>query len=395
MLPGNTSSTLVGNFVRAQQGVIDTVRISPDDLRLTVGEKVQAVVTNQLNNGRFAVLVKDQLLDLNLPRNTQPGQEFELTVLSKEPQLTFRLNTAAQSALAGGLPAAQADSDTPVALSKGANMIGELLKQESKSASSSVLQQTQPLFTAKPDTVQLAGQLASRLSASGLFYESHQAEWVNGGRAFQTLLSEPQALFKPEVLPQAADDKTKLQIQPRTNERLEADSQLVESQEKMQGKELEISPRLIPESTNATRAQNPLESSSTPRAQNILADDKALQQMVRQQLDLVENKPLVWQGQAWPGQNLHWELELDNEREAQQADAATSQQWQTRLNLDLPKLGALGVVAQLQQGQFRLRFQATSEATVQTLREQQAELMRRFEAAGLQLVATQVEHDEH
>ncbi|WP_157670906.1 flagellar hook-length control protein FliK [Chitinibacter sp. GC72] len=377
MLPGNTSSTLVGNFIRAQQGVIDTVRISPDDLRLTVGEKVQAVVTNQLNNGRFAVLVKDQLLDLNLPRNTQPGQEFELTVLSKEPQLTFRLNTAAQSALAGGLPAAQADSDTPVALSKGANMIGELLKQESKSASSSVLQQTQPLFTAKPDTVQLAGQLASRLSASGLFYESHQAEWVSGGRAFQTLLSEPQALFKPETMtqPESREKSGQPVVPARVAEQPEGKSQPSEIQDKA--------------------LRSVLDASNTLRTQNTLADDKALQQMVRQQLDLVENKPLVWQGQAWPGQNLHWELELENEREAQQADAATSQQWQTRLNLDLPKLGALGVVAQLQQGQFRLRFQAASETTAQTLREQQAELMRRFEAAGLQLVGTQVEHDEH
>jgi hypothetical protein len=380
MLPGNTSSTLVGNYIRAQQGVIDTVRISADDLRLTVGEKVQALVTNQINNGRFAVLIKDQLLDLNLPRNTQPGEQFELTVLSKEPQLTFRLSLAANQApnLANTTP-----KDANVALSKGAALIGALLTSED-SSDVSALKQSQPLFVGKPDTAQLAGQLAARLIHSGLFYESHQAEWVNGQRPFQSLLAEPQATIGDKVaqmLQQAGQEKPKSDAAL-----LAANSANLQSASESGDARAELAPREA--ITKLAIEANSL-SSSQP------VDESGLKQLVRQQLDLVENKPIVWQGQAWPGQALNWELELENERNPEAEDAPNSQQWQTRLQLDLPKLGALDVVAQLQQGQFKLRFSAANQATLQLLREQQPELMRRFEAAGLQLISSQVtDHDQ-
>lgn len=375
MLPGNTSSTLVGNYIRAQQGVIDTVRISADDLRLTVGEKVQALVTNQINNGRFAVLIKDQLLDLNLPRNTQPGEQFELTVLSKEPQLTFRLNLAANQAtnLPNTVP-----KDANVALSKGAELIGALLTTDG-SSDVTALKQSLPLFTGKPDTAQLAGQLAARLVHSGLFYESHQAEWVNGQRPFQSLLAEPQAAIGDKVAqmlqqagtgkPEATSLANNLSLASNANESEEV--RVLQTQR-------ELSSKLA------------FETSTTQSSTNQPVDEAGLKQIVRQQIDLIENKPIVWQGQAWPGQALNWELELENERNPDAEDAPNSQQWQTRLQLDLPKLGALDVVTQLQQGQFKLRFSAENQATLQLLREQQPELMRRFEAAGLQLISSQV-----
>ncbi|QLG87403.1 flagellar hook-length control protein FliK [Chitinibacter bivalviorum] len=394
MLPGNTSSTLVGNYIRAQQSVIDTVRISPDDLRLTVGEKVQAVVTNQLNNGRFAVLIKDQLLDLNLPRNTQPGDQFELTVLSKEPQLTFRLNpNLSPTNLPQALSTESISKDANVALSKGATLIGELLKQDEKTASASTLQQSQPLFAGKPDPAQLASQLAGRLAQSGLFYESHQAEWATGQRTLQTLLSEPQALIhgnKASSLPAGTasmtSSKTELAATPMPQMRNYDVS--------------DTNTNSVISNTNANQmAQNAAKLAVDSQLQNAstsqILDEQGLHQIVRQQIDLLENKPLIWQGQAWPGQALRWELETDVDRDANAENEHVQQQWQTRLNLDLPKLGSIGVLAQLQDGQFKLRFQAGSEATLQLLREQQPELMRRFDAAGLKLVASRVESDEH
>jgi hypothetical protein len=373
-IPGSTAPSSISHLVQDQQGLLDAIRLTPDDIRLTVGEKVQATVTGQLPNGRFTVLVKDQLLDLNLPRNTQPGEQLELSVLSKDPQLTFRLN------LSPNLPTALPPNEPNVALSKGATLIGEVLRQADGTPSKGV-EQNQPLFSGKPDTAQLAGQLAGRLTESGVFYEAHQAEWVTGQRPLQALLQEPQANFQAN-LANAKDGTRNLADKAATNAAAANDSSPTNIGDKNSIAEKSIQ-----------RFGNELTLNSA-QLKEAVVDEKGLQQVVRQQLDLLENKPLVWQGPAWPGQPLRWELALENEGQHQASDEQEQQQWQTRLALDLPNLGALGVVAQLQQGQFRLRFQASSEATLQLLRDQQPELMRRFEAAGLTLVATQVDRDE-
>lgn len=354
MLAGNMSATLLSQYLRGQQGVLETVKLSPDDLRLTVGEKVQATVTNQLPNGRFAVLIKDQLLDLNLPRNTQPGEKLDLTVVAKSPTLTFSL--AAQSA---ALPQAP-----NVALSKGAALLNELLAKPTE-GKAAVLQQAVPLFAAKPDTAQLAGQLAGRLAESGLFYESHQAEWVTGQRPLQTLLREPQASLNL----------------PRTS---------------LEGKTPAEMAAKDPKDTVANTASKTqdLALQTALKKPEDLPPEQAMRQLVRQQVDLLEQRPLVWQGQAWPGQPLKWELELHNEAEQQADLAAEQRQWQTKLDLNLPKLGELGVVATLVQGQFSLRFHAVDEKTAALIKTHQADLMQRFAAAGLSLVKSQVEFDD-
>ena len=358
MLPGNTASTLLSQYLRGQQGVLEAVKLAPDDIRLTVGEKVQATVTNQLPNGRFAVLVKDQLLDLNLPRNTQPGEKLDLTVVSKSPTLTFSLALQdAKPTLAQG---------PNVALSKGAMLLSEVLSKPSD-GKAAVLQQAQPLFSGKPDTGQLAGQLAGRLTESGLFYESHQAEWVSGQRPLQSLLREPQANFS---------SSSPAQFNEANSLAMSGDSQ---------------------ESSDvAANLANKIQDLSLQTALKKLDDippEQAMRQLVRQQVDLLEQRPLIWQGNAWPGQPLQWQLELQNEQE-QQAELPTEQrQWQTKLELTLPKLGALGVVATMVQGQFSLRFNAVDEKTVSLIQTHRVDLMQRFEAAGLTLVKSQVDHE--
>lgn len=380
MLPSNASTTLVGNFIRAQQGLIDSVRVSPDDVRLTVGEKVQAVVTNQLNNGRFLVLIKDQLLDLNLPRNTQPGQQFDLTVLSKNPQLTFQLNATPNLPA----PSPTLTQDARVGLSKGAVMIGELLKN-SDPAQVESLKQTQPLFTAKPETVQLALQLATRLGQSGLFYESHQAQWVAGERTLPALQIEPKAFVRPEnssaIIPSTQNQQSE-QHDSNSVGRLLANSSLANQDQ--------ATPVHKTESTETRFNLN-----NPTAAKTLTIDDTQLQQIVRQQLDLIENKPLVWQGQAWPNQDLLWQIQRNDEQSRSGAEQEVLPEWQTSLQVSLPRLGELGVVAQLKQDGFHLRFQSPNDETIQLLKSQQAALLARFESAGLKLSSTSVHQVEN
>ncbi|WP_288842447.1 flagellar hook-length control protein FliK [uncultured Deefgea sp.] len=345
MLPGNMASTLLTQYLRGQQGVLEAVKLSPDDIRLTVGEKVQATVTNLLPNGRFAVLIKDQLLDLNLPRNTQPGEKLDLTVLAKTPTLTFSLAQAEAKPTIAPAP--------NVALSQGAAMLSAVLNAPTD-GKTAVLQQAQPLFMTSPNSAQLAGQLAGRLAESGLFYESHQAEWVSGQRPLQTLLKEPQAQFN---LPATFTDEPTRDAPVSSKAAMPADAVLM----------------------NKSIADLPPE--------------QAMRQLVRQQVDLLEQRPLIWQGVAWPDQSLRWELELKNEGEAHSELNPAQQQWQTKLDLTLPKLGELGVVASLQHGQFHLRFNALNADTADLLKQQQASLLERFAAAGLNVVQYQVSNE--
>jgi hypothetical protein len=345
MIPGSPTVSQLQNFLRAQQGVVEAVRTSSDQVLLTVGERVQATVTSQLPNGRFSVLVKDQLLDMNLPRNTQPGEQLELTVASKDPRLTFILSpqTAAR-------PAEQ----QAVALSQAGQKLADLL--QGKSLPNATVQQSAPLFEGDPQPAQLASQLANRLSESGLFYESHQAQWVQGQRSLHVLMREPQA--QQPVQPQTANVAEDV-----------AQSSAKTSLANLAGSE----------------------KSSLPQAEVAGVTSR----LVQQQLAVLEDKPIIWLGQAWPGQPLRWETELENERDPSSPQIEQAQVWQTRLDLDLPRLGELGVNATLRQGQFQLRFEAIKPETRALLQQNLALLSSHFSAAGLNLASAQIDEGGH
>lgn len=378
MLPSNPAVSLVQNYLRSQQGVIEVAKPTPDQLALTVGERVQATVTGQLPNGRFAVLIKDQLLDLNLPRNTQPGELLELVVAAKEPRLAFLLSQSQN-------PRPEQQQATGVALSQVGKQLGEMLNGAGSKVAT--LQQQAPLFEEMPEPAQLAQQLATRLTESGLFYESHQAEWVSGDRTLQSLLREPQARLPAEA------NRSEAQNVPR--QPLPDQARTVS-----QGSARTISPELARANSETQQvsvradADQPraLAEASAQQAKGVAPPEQAVRHLVQQQVQLLENHPLVWQGQAWPGQPLQWQLQLENEKEAARPELDAQQVWQTRLDLDLPRLGSIGVSATLRAGQFSLRFEAGSTETVALLRSSLSQLADRFELAGLHLATTQVHH---
>ncbi|HSC79199.1 MAG TPA: flagellar hook-length control protein FliK, partial [Chitinolyticbacter sp.] len=339
-------TSLLQLYVKTQQGLIEVLKTSPDETaRFTVGERVNATVTQQLPNGRFAVLVKDQLLDLNLPRNTQAGEELDLTVVARDPKLTFALSQQ------------QAPPQSrEAALSQAARYLTSLLTtgRGGETKVPVTLQGQTPLMPeGKPDPATLATRLAGVLSESGLFYESHQAEWVNGQRSLQALLREPQAQMRSSLPlhPQEAEGTRESGARSGAGNVIE---QLLRGEQK-----------------------------ASPEAEAMLKG------LVRQQLDTIEQRPVVWQGQAWEGQPLKWQLQLENERDADGQVDTEAQRWQTWLNLDLPNLGPISISATLYQGQFNLQFAAENPETLALLRDGQGLLARQFDAAGLALAGTQ------
>ncbi|XZG69396.1 flagellar hook-length control protein FliK [Chitinibacteraceae bacterium HSL-7] len=352
MLPGEAPASLLQLYVKAQQGLVQVMRPTPDEaLRFTAGERVQAFVSEQLPTGRFAVLVKDQLLDLNLPRNTQAGDQLELMVVARQPKLTFSI-----------VPPSAQQTAPGAELSPAARMLASLLTGKSASVPTSLA----PLIPespdeaatqgsqqaagaagvartlAPPDTSALAAKLATALSESGLFYESHQAKWVSGERTLVSLLREPQANLHQTAKPSEAETRTGLGV-------------------------------------ISTRSSDAL----APEAH------AQLRGLVERQLDTLESRPMVWQGLAWPGQPLRWEVEPEYDAERNEHDADAIARWATELKLDLPRLGAIRIRASLSDQYFSLRFDAERGDTLAELQHARSQLAGQFDAAGLQLASTE------
>ena len=103
---------------------------------------------------------------------------------------------------------------------------------------------------------------------------------------------------------------------------------------------------------------------------------------IRSQLDVIEQRQVLWHGQAWPGQPLEWRIEEPPERGAS-PDEPTP--WTTHLRLTLPQLGEVKAELSLSSGHVRVRLAAQTGATAGTLRDAQGTLTEALSHAGLVL----------
>ena len=215
------------------------------------GKSLLAQVLARMGDGSFLVKVEGTPVRMMLPPGAQVGSEVPLTLISATPRPIFQLSNGdgralpatlyvpgsplaaltdpaiaydakagaatpvqagalgqagaltAAAALADGAAAAGPNAPPPPVLSDAARLISSVLNAASRApGNAAALQGTEPLMaTARPDPGQLAGKLAQTVSQSGLFYESHLAEWANGTRALSTLMVEPQAAKAPGMAP--------------------------------------------------------------------------------------------------------------------------------------------------------------------------------------------------
>lgn len=348
----------------------------------TPGQQLPAHVIASLPNGRFQVMVEDQMLDLNLPRNTQPGEQLQLTYISNSPRLTF--------ALLRDLPQMPANpTGVPVNLSEAGKLLGNLLQQANGASQTPLApaQQTMqspispsaarltamgtgddlpsqlargnaaqissatPLLqTAPTDVLQLARGLRTALSQSGLFYEAHQVQWLNGERTLQALRQEPQGQLTPMPPPVRA---------------------------------------------NELSAQPNLAHSATMKLDVGAAGDAAVHPqsvpLIQQQLHALDTRQVIWQGEVWPGQTMQWEIEEDARRSGNGAEGE-SPTWHTQLYLELPTLGGVNAKLAFVDGRIQLDIASDAPQTVELMRQQQRALADRFQTSGLALSGVTIQH---
>lgn len=277
------------------------------------GQKFQAIVQAQLAPGIFKVQVANQLLQLQLPSTIRSGDTITLQVVSLLPRLTFNMAATAN-------PLSTSDQ-----LSATAHLLSSLTQQPLEKSFVRPIHSA-PLWTGEtqfPDTAELAGKLHTTLSQSGLFYESHQAQWLAGARNTAQLLQETQNLPAEQV--KAAfglDDKA---VQGNTTVTL-----------------------------NSTTVNTGQERISIPGIPD------HLQPLIQQQLNALETRQVQWQGQVWPNQEMNWKI---HEETSHTPSGEEGRQWSTQIHLDLPNLGEVTATLRFGGNGLSVTLDADSSAT--------------------------------
>ncbi|WP_442035103.1 flagellar hook-length control protein FliK [Pseudoduganella sp. RAF19] len=185
-----------------------------------------------------------------------------------------------------------------------------------------------------PDTAKLDQNLKQALGDSGLFYESHVAEWAEGKRPLQDLQREPQM----QRMAQAA-------------------------------------------------AQTPAEAAN----KLLNGPDLSAAQMINQQLHTQEQGKVIWQGQAWPGQPMQWEIERDRRDGGKQQERGGEREsepvWRSGVRFRFPMLGKVGAKVTMVGEQVHIQVESGSEDTAATLRAWASMLQGAMDAAGAPLAS--------
>lgn len=291
-----------------QDGV---ARLEQVEIGRTLQGKVQAALGDGSALVRFgneSPTARPLELRLQLPAGIAVGDSLALTLLAREPRLTFGLQTHSGS--------------VQTHFSAAGELIGRLLQQTDPSQPARPLQGSVPLLAtpgADPaQTQQLAQNLQQSLEGSGLFYESHLEQWSRGERTLEQIRQEPQNRTGGEAL---------------------------------------------------------------------------TTQLLPQQLDTLEQRRLVWQGELWPGQPMQWELVQDKAPERQSRELGQPAAWETVLKLELPQLGQVNATIRLQGEQAQVRLRVLDEVAAAALQADQTGLDDALAAAGTVLGGFLVQRD--
>ena len=217
-----------------------------------LGKALHGEVLAKLTDGSFVVKVANIPARMQLPAGAQVGADVPLTLVSVHPRPTFQVGVqgAAVFSEAGPpLPQGADPSRAPLAMREGAVGVGRaaaLLQATAAGAGAllggaeantttlspagktigGVLAAAQNAGTpltaalgrapvvagAGADAASIAAGLQQAVGKSGLFYESHVAEWAQGARQLAELNAEPQQQAAREGLRQLPTDPATAQF---------------------------------------------------------------------------------------------------------------------------------------------------------------------------------------
>jgi hypothetical protein len=316
-------------------------------VQVLLGKPVQGEVQARLSDGSFLVKVAGASARMMLPPGAQVGSEMKMTLVALNPRPTFQVSSDGNAstltyaeagpedgaaalrsnAIAAGLLSKTAAATLLQTLAAGApepelsdtaRTISTLLTkaQSGPNPPQAILGTTPLMASPQAGTAQLAQTLQDAIGRSGLFYESHVAEWAEGKRSLTELLREPQ----------------------------------------------------MQQSMRAAEA------------------DLASAQLVNLQLRTHEQDKVRWQGEAWPGQKMEWEIDKDAP-DTSQGDEEAQPAWRSGVRFRLPLLGKVEASVVLVGGALHIQIQTDTVESAAALRAQAGVLQHSLEASGAALAS--------
>ncbi len=322
---------------------------------LSPGQPINGRVEQQTRAG-YIVSVRGRSFDVKLPDGTRPGDLLRMVYVNDNPRPTFILLRIEH-------PNNQAGSE----LSGAGKLLAGLADIQFESPGKAAAGSTVPVFASRvPEGAQAATLLREAFGLSGLFYESHQAQWVLGTRSRAQLQREPQGKLVP--MQPAAQESAQFQAFPGPKETISG---------------MQAMPSGITPGKQADSAPQPEQIARSPAHQDSYP-------IIRQQLSALETGQVTWHGTIWPGQLMQWQVADDASGERDGREMPRT--WSTELKLTLPNIGELHARIELGANGAKLRITADSEQHALQLREQAPALAMGFSASGIPVNALEVSH---
>ncbi|WP_260685033.1 flagellar hook-length control protein FliK [Variovorax sp. KBS0712] len=287
-----------------------------------------------------------------------------------------------------------------------------------------------PVARQGTNTAALAGTLAQTVADSGLFYESHLAEFAAGTRTLAQMAREPQARWASPVMVATTTSTTgqgavaaatvlaavDVATPPAPNAQTQApqldapEADIAQAARAVARSETPAAPAPdaarvqaayglsdaapempAPRIAEHARAAADVASTPTPRSAEVIHPQAVT---VVHQLDLLASAAFRWSGHAWPEVPMAWTIEEEpanpSAREGEPIEEEGARRWSTTVSLVLPRLGEVDLRLSLSGPTVQAQLQAREHATVARLRGDAGRLAQRFEAVGLQLQQLQV-----
>jgi hypothetical protein len=356
------------------------------------GQQYEGQVLDNLPNGRNLIQVAGQKLDMALPQQAKPGDVIRLTYVQAGPRPTFVLNVSA------------AATSQSVSVSQAAQQVSALTRYASVTAATAtasatatpqVQQAAAPgsavpvplapmakpiiadpavlLSAATPSNVSVLSSIATAVSPVTMMLD----EAVGNAQA-----SVPTNANLATTQSVAADQAATTQVLPMRLQQTVKESGLFYESHLGKWANGDLSLASIQREPQAALAKTPGTLLNVPDLDGM---PEQAANLASRQLNMLEGGPFVWQGQAWPGQNMEWQVsDRDGGSNAGEVEA---QKWHSQLRLTLPRLG--GVAADLDIGALGLRVRLTAQ-TPEALAEMKAampDLAERMRGSELNLTS--------
>jgi hypothetical protein len=314
----------------ALDALLDALRTDPVGERLRGqmilaaqrGAALRAEVLGTSPDGLVRLSVGAARFGLALPGGPQAGETIFLRLVRGSAAGTG-IPTARERAPGSGSESASAGQAADLGYT--ARLISRLLVA---GHAPRPITSPQPLSTTPGNATGISTGLREAIRFSGLFYESHLADWVTGTGSKAALRREPQATLLEACAP---------------------------------GTEPAAARTLLPAQAEA---------------------------LVQRQLDLLENNVAAWKGQVWPGQ----EAELNIEPESRNRTTSGERGWEATVRLSFPGLGDIEARIGLRGRSATIRLRARTSQAADTLRARREEYSRALGAQGLILSEASVSH---